>query len=209
MGKPQVQRLGTDIGRCFGPDEVAAATTQALRLFEAPRGNARAAPGSRDRTSALPHSGTRSPVYAVTVQRPHSWLHRFCSDAPAQQQDVRSPNTGSWERVVRPVPILQPYRTGRGKCAQTLRKRGTPPPRILRTQPNGLLEPRNCLLYAPCVGKRISHGTMRLREGGIEIQRCLASGQCLFVFTPGQVDPGDSEVGKRVLVVEGHGSSRD
>src|SRR5262245_27258604 len=98
---------GSQTHRLDGTEEFAAATTPARPLCEGPRGNARAALGSRDRTSALPHNGTRSPAYAVTAQRPPCWLHLSCSDAPAQRQDVRSPNTGNWGRVVRPVPILQ------------------------------------------------------------------------------------------------------
>ena len=116
----------------------------------------------------------------LTVQRPHCWLHLSCSDALTQRQDVRSPNTSNWERVVRSVPILQPFVLPQENARKGSVREKRPAPRILRTQPNCPFEPRNCFLHAPCVGKRISHGAMRLREGRIEIERCPASGQRLF-----------------------------
>ncbi len=50
---------------------------------------------------------------------------------------------------------------------------------------------------------------MRLRERRIEIEGCPALGQRLSVLTPGQMNPSDSEVAERVLVVERHRRSRD
>ena len=115
-----------------------------------------------------------------------------------------------WERVesmqdedidLSEIPEVTEEQMGHGAILEERRS-----PRIVRAQPDGLLQGTQGILQTSRVSDSVREDTVHNRIVGIELERCLAGDQCERVLLPRQSNPGDGQVAESFLIVQRHGS---